>query len=171
MSAGCGLNSTSEVKQRALLVLPHDIKWAETLLHAHEQTMVTCGICSAAAKERMNHDNLTISPSSPSKFSPLSRFLWVLVLKQLIGNWSITWSEDLVGHIQVNGPMMAVVKVCSCKYFSTRLTGNKRHHHFFVCSDSQWLIQCDLCDEHTVSAPSQSEVWHLVSHSDQCGFF
>lgn len=51
MTAGHGLNSTSELKLRALLVLPRGIEGAEILLHVHEQIMVTCGTCSAAAKE------------------------------------------------------------------------------------------------------------------------
>lgn len=39
------------------MLLPETEK-AEILLHAHEQIMVTCGICSAAAKQRMNYGNL-----------------------------------------------------------------------------------------------------------------
>lgn len=64
MNAGHGPNSISDLKQRALLVLPHDIEGAEILLQAHEQIMVTCGFCSAAAKERMNHDNLLLYSKS-----------------------------------------------------------------------------------------------------------
>jgi len=37
-----------------------NIQRPEVLLHAHEQILVTCRVCSAAAKENMNHDNLLL---------------------------------------------------------------------------------------------------------------
>lgn len=60
------LNSNSELTQRALLVPSRDIQRAEVLLHAREQILVSCRVCSAAAKENMNHDNLLLYSKSLS---------------------------------------------------------------------------------------------------------
>lgn len=93
MSAGHGLNSTSELTQRALLVLPRDIEGAEVLLHAHEQIMVTCGISSAAAKDSVNHDNLLLYDKS------LFTLQVFTIVKVLVGAGSETAERKLKYHL------------------------------------------------------------------------
>lgn len=94
MSAGCGLNSISELKHRALVVLSHDIEGAEILLlHAHVWIMVTGGICSAAAKERKNYDNLLLYNKS------LFTLPVFTIVKVLVGAGCETADRKLKYHL------------------------------------------------------------------------
>lgn len=87
------LNSNSELTQRALLVPSRDVQRTEVLLHAHEQILVTCRVCSAAAKENMNHDNLLLYNKS------LHTLQVFTIIKALVGAGSETADKQLKYHL------------------------------------------------------------------------
>lgn len=87
------LNRNSELTQRALLVPSCDIRRAEVLLHAHEPILVTCRVCSAAAKENMNHENLLLYNKS------LPTIQIFTIIKIPVGAGSETADRQLKYHL------------------------------------------------------------------------